>query len=38
MAPDYAGNFCWINNPVGMALFFALPVVAILLENLGRLS
>ena len=31
---DYAGNFCWINQPSGLALFFALPVVALLLENL----
>lgn len=31
--PDYATQLCWMNNLYGLALFFLLPVGAIVLEN-----
>ncbi|XP_045594580.2 uncharacterized protein [Procambarus clarkii] len=31
--PRYATNICWISNRYGLALFFLLPVGAIILEN-----
>ncbi|XP_076050286.1 uncharacterized protein LOC143030918 isoform X2 [Oratosquilla oratoria] len=32
--PEYATRLCWLNNSEGLALFFLLPVGAIVLENL----
>ncbi|XP_042865550.1 uncharacterized protein LOC122249065 [Penaeus japonicus] len=31
--PEYATKLCWINNRHGLALFFLLPVGAIVIEN-----
>ncbi|XP_071536675.1 uncharacterized protein [Panulirus ornatus] len=31
--PDYGKQLCWINNQYGLAMFFLLPVGAIILEN-----
>lgn len=32
-SPEYAKNFCWINSQAGLAMFFALPMATLLLEN-----
>jgi hypothetical protein len=31
--PQYATNYCWINSRNGLALFFALPMATLFLEN-----
>ena len=31
--PVYASTICWINNRAGMALFFSVPIGALILEN-----
>ena len=31
--PVYASTICWINNRYGMALFFSVPIGALILEN-----
>ena len=31
--PVYASTVCWINGRAGMALFFSVPVGAVVLEN-----
>ena len=32
-SPEYATNYCWINSQSGLAMFFALPIGTLLLEN-----
>ena len=32
-SPDYATNYCWINSKAGIAMFFALPLATLLVEN-----
>ena len=31
--PVYASTICWINNRAGLALFFSVPIGALILEN-----
>ena len=31
--PEYATNYCWINSKPGIAMFFALPLATLLVEN-----
>ena len=31
--PHYATQYCWINGKEGLALYFALPMATLLLEN-----
>ena len=32
-SPEYATNYCWINSKAGVAMFFALPLATLLVEN-----
>ena len=31
--PSYGSSLCWFNNKKGLAVFFALPLGAVILEN-----
>ena len=31
--PSYGSSLCWFNNKKGLAVFFALPLGAVVLEN-----